>query len=239
MIPLGMPEAAENPFAGLTGLQVDRSSAAQQVADAMRSLIMRGELRPGQPLPEASLASLLGMSRNTVREAFRLLGAEGLVAYQVHRGVVVRRLTSADIADIYAARRVLEVSALGMAVRPAQLDGLRDAVDAAEAAAAQGDWAAVATSNLQFHQHIVALIGSSRLDAFFAGMLAQLRLAYASVTDEAAYFGPYVAENRDLYELLAARNRKEAVRRLQRYLDRSGPATQLALEAAERVQAPA
>jgi DNA-binding GntR family transcriptional regulator len=239
MIRRAMPDAAENPFAGLTGLQVDRSSAAQQVADAMRGLIMRGELRPGQPLPEASLASLLGMSRNTVREAFRLLSAEGLVAYQVHRGVVVRRLTSADIADIYAARRVLEVSALGMAVRPAQLDGLRDAVDAAEAAAATGDWAAVATSNLQFHQRIVALIGSSRLDAFFAGMLAQLRLAYAAVADEAEYFGPYVTENRDLYELLAAGERKEAVRRLQRYLDRSGPATQQALEAAERVQAPA
>jgi len=226
-----VPDVTENPFAGLTGLQVDRSSAAQQVADAMRALIMQGELRPGQPLPEAALASLLGMSRNTVREAFRLLSADGLVAYQVHRGVVVRRLTEDDIADIYAARRVLEVSALGMAAPPARLDALGDAVAAAERAAERGDWTAVATGNLLFHQRIVELIGSARIDSFFAGMLAQLRLAYASVTDEAGYFGPYVTENRDIFELIANGNRKEAIRTLRRYLDRSEPTTQRAIAA--------
>jgi DNA-binding GntR family transcriptional regulator len=225
-----MPTRDANPPAGLSGLQLDRSSAAQQVADAMRALIMRGELRPGQPLPEASLAAPLGMSRNTIREAFRLLSADGLVDYQVHRGVVVRRLTEADIGDIYAARRALEVAALQFGREPneAELEALRDAVDTAAAAAEQGDWATVATSNLLFHQRIVELIGSARVDGFFAGMLAQLRLAYASVTDEAGYFGPYVAENRRLYDLIATGRRKEAARLLREYLDRSEPS---ALEA--------
>jgi DNA-binding GntR family transcriptional regulator len=167
------------------------------------------------------------MARNTVREAFRLLSADGLVDYQVHRGVVVRRLTESDVADIYAARRVLEVTALqtGPKPREAQLEALGEAVATAEAAAKRRDWATVATSNLLFHQRIVELAGSRRIDGFFAGMLAQLRLAYASVHDEAAYFGPYVAENRELYELIAAGRRKEAARHLQRYLDRSEPTT--------------
>jgi DNA-binding GntR family transcriptional regulator len=228
-----MPDVAGNPLAGLRGLTVDRSSAAEQVAGAIRDLIIRGELRPGQPLPESALASTLGMARNTVREAFRLLSADGLIAYQVHRGVVVRQLTEGDVADIYAARRVLEVTALqsGPKPREAQLDALGDAVATAEAAAKRGDWAAVATSNLLFHQRIVELAGSHRIDGFFAGMLAQLRLSYASVGDEAAYFGPYVAENRRLYELIAAGRRREAARQLQRYFDRSEPAT---LEAVAR-----
>jgi DNA-binding GntR family transcriptional regulator len=235
-----MADATVNPFAGLPGLQVDRSSAAEQVADAMRMQIMRGKLRPGQPLPEASLAGLLGMSRNTVREAFRLLSADGLVAYQVHRGVVVRKLTEADIADIYAARRVIEVSALQTASDPseAQLEALRDAVATAEENAGCAEWAEVATSNLLFHQRIVELIGSPRLDGFFAGMLAQLRLAYASVTDEEGYFGPYVAENRELYELIAAGRRKDAARTLKRYLDRSEPTTRQAIAAGERYREP-
>lgn len=212
-----------DPIAGLSGLRIDRSSAAEQVADAMRGLMTQGELRPGQPLREAPVAELLGMSRNTVREAFRLLSAEGLVEYQVHRGVVVRRLTQADITDIYRARRALELSAVGLAAKPSQaeLDALRDAVETAEAAAKRKDWATVATSNLLFHQRIVGLIGSPRIDDFFAGMLAQLRLAYASVADEAGFFGPYVGENRRLSELIAAGRRKEAAQELRRYLDRS------------------
>jgi DNA-binding GntR family transcriptional regulator len=226
-----LPDVVNNPFAGLSGLRVDRSSAAEQVAEAVRDLIMRGELQPGQPLPEASLASLLGMSRNTIREAFRLLSAEGLVAYQVHRGVVVRRLTEADIVDIYAARRAIEVSALQIGPKPRkdQLEALRDSVDTAEAAAARGDWSEVATCNLLFHQRVVELIGSPRIDGFFAGMLAQLRLAYASIPDGASYFGPYVAENRHLYELLAGGKRRDAARELRRYLDRSEPATREAV----------
>ena len=222
-----MPDATQNPFAGLTGLSVDRSSAAEQVADAMRGLIRQGQVRPGQPLPEASLASLLGMSRNTIREAFRLLSADGLVVYQVHRGVEVRRLAEADIADIYTARRVLEAAALRVPSEPepARLEALRDAVDTAAAAAERGDWTQVATSNLVFHQRIVELLGSPRIDGFFAGMLAQLRLAYASIADEAGYFGPYVAENRHLYELIADGRRAEAARELERYLDRSEPST--------------
>jgi DNA-binding GntR family transcriptional regulator len=222
-----MPDPIANPLAGLRGLAVDRSSAAEQVAAAVRDLIIQGELRPGQPLPETALASMLGMARNTVREAFRLLSADGLVAYQVHRGVVVRRLTESDVADIYAARRVLEVTALQSGAKPrdAQLQALREAVATAEAAAKRRDWPTVATSNLLFHQRIVELAGSNRIDRFFAGMLAQLRLAYASVSDEAGYFGPYVAENRQLYELIAAGRRKEAARQLQHYLERSEPAT--------------
>jgi DNA-binding GntR family transcriptional regulator len=222
---------SSDPFAGLSGLRVDRSSAAEQVADAMRALIMQGDLRPGQPLREAPLAELLGMSRNTVREAFRLLSADGLVAYQVHRGVVVRQLTEADITDIYRARRALEISAVELASNPSrsQLDALGDAVDMAEASAEQHDWASVATSNLLFHQRIVELIGSPRIDDFFAGMLAQLRLSYASISDEARFFGPYVAENRKLNDLIAAGRREEAARALKRYLDRSEPSTRAAV----------
>jgi DNA-binding GntR family transcriptional regulator len=221
-------EATDSTLAGLTGLRVDRSSAADQVAEAVRDLIRRGDLRPGQPLPEASLASLLDMSRNTIREAFRLLSAEGLVVHQVHRGVVVRQLSESDIADIYAARRALEVAGVQGRPAPQQLDALREVVEAAEAAAARGDWGEVATANLLFHQRIVELIGSPRIDGFFAGMLAQLRLSYAAIADEAGYFGPYVGENRHLYELLATGKRRDAARELRRYLDRSEPA---ALEA--------
>jgi DNA-binding GntR family transcriptional regulator len=230
-----MASADEEPLRGLRGVQVDRTSISEQVANTVRDLIIRGELRPGEALPEAALAASLGVSRNTVREAFRLLDAGGLVARQVHRSVVVKRLTEEDVADIYTARRALELRAIATRPTPTQeqLDALRACVDDAEAAAAEGDWARVATRNLHFHQWIVRLLGSRRLDEFFSRILAELRLGFATVVDQESYFGPYVPENRQLFELIVAGSWKECGDRLSRYLDRSEPATREAVRAVE------
>jgi DNA-binding FadR family transcriptional regulator len=65
------------------------SSTSEQVADVLRENILNGELKPGAPLREQHIAKMLGISRNMVREAMRLLAREGLVTYHLHRGVVV------------------------------------------------------------------------------------------------------------------------------------------------------
>jgi DNA-binding GntR family transcriptional regulator len=225
----------EERLHGLHGLEVSRTSVSEQVAETVRDLIIRGELRPGEALPEATLATSLGVSRNTVREAFRLLDAGGLVVRQVHRGVLVKRLSEQDVADIYVARRSLELWAIATRPSPteAQLDALRACVDDAEAAAAGSDWARVATNNLRFHQGIVRLLDCRRIDEFFARILAELRLAFATVVDQEAYFGPYVTENRQLFDMIVAAKWKDCGDRLRRYLDRSEPATRNAVRAAE------
>ena len=72
-------------------MRIDRSSTAERVADVLRELIIRGDLPAGTPLREQQLVGSLDVSRNTLREAFRLLGRERLVDYTLHRGVAVRR----------------------------------------------------------------------------------------------------------------------------------------------------
>ena len=69
--------------------QIHRLSVADQVASVLRQRILDGELRPGTPLQELSLATALGVSRNTMREALRILALEGLLHRNLHRGVVV------------------------------------------------------------------------------------------------------------------------------------------------------
>ena len=69
--------------------QIHRVSVADQVASVLRQQILTGELRPGMPLQEAPLATSLGVSRNTMREATRILSLEGLLKRRIHRGVVV------------------------------------------------------------------------------------------------------------------------------------------------------
>jgi DNA-binding GntR family transcriptional regulator len=67
-------------------LQLRRESTAQQVASALRELIVTGGLPSGAHLREAALAQQLGVSRNTVREAVQILVSDGLVRREMHRG---------------------------------------------------------------------------------------------------------------------------------------------------------
>ena len=205
----------------IASLRIDRSSTAERVADVLRESIIQGDLPPGTPLREQQLVGSFDVSRNTIREAFRLLGRERLVVYQLHRGVAVRRLDLDDIRDIYRTRRSLELAAIehsAEAPREALVDLLR-LVEEAEQAARVDDWKNVATLNIVFHQQLVDLIGSARISSFFRVVDAELRLAFAMVEREEAFFHPFIARNRRLAELLVAGDRATAARELEAYLD--------------------
>ncbi len=197
--------------------------AADQIAVALRRRITAGELPPGTALRDAALAQVFGASRNTIREALRALRYDGLVDHQVNRGAVVRTLTPADVRDIYAARRALELSAIqdsGVAVESALADVGR-AVERAEQAVAARTWQDVGTASLGFHHALVALLASPSLNAFFAGVVARLRLAFAVMDDEASFQSPWVPRDRQIWELLSAGRREDAAAHLGIYLNDS------------------
>jgi len=180
-------------------------TAAERAASLIREYIFEGKFLPGTPLPEASLAQALQVSRNTVREAFRTLMNEHLLAYEVHRGVTVRWLTAADVRDIYALRRLLELSAVDMiSGGGAVLDAgaLGAAVAAGEAAIAQARWRDVGTANLRFHAVLVASIGSARADEFFLRLMTELRLGFLAVSDPESFHGSFHTRNKELRALL-------------------------------------
>src|SRR3954454_3634165 len=70
----------------------DRSSTAERVAELLRHRVIEGDLPPGTRLSEEQLVEVLHVSRNTLREAFRLLTHEGLLVHHLHRGVFVPEL---------------------------------------------------------------------------------------------------------------------------------------------------
>ena len=226
------PEAIESGR-GLAAVQLplDRSTTAERVGDGLRDLILRGELLPGEPLREAAVATAFGVSRNTAREAFRLLARERLTAHEMHRGVVVKVLSAADVADIFATRRALELPALAGrdAVPPATAAGLAAAVDEGEAGVRARDWGGVATANLRFHGRLVELLGSRRIDELFRVTLAELRLGFALAGDQAALLAPFVPRNRAILERIAAAELDAAVAALGAYLDDSEAALSAAV----------
>ena len=81
---------------------IDRSSTTEKVAAALRDMLFAGDLLPGTPLREITLADSFGVARSTVREALSVLAAEGLVHKAPNRGVTVTHLTERDLAEFDA-----------------------------------------------------------------------------------------------------------------------------------------
>jgi DNA-binding GntR family transcriptional regulator len=99
-------------------LRVVPQPMRRQVEEGLRNAIMNGRFAPGQHLPDRMLCELFGASRSVVREAVRLLEAEGLIVVLPNRGPFVAYLSSAEAAQIYEVRGVLEALAgEGFAVR--------------------------------------------------------------------------------------------------------------------------
>jgi DNA-binding GntR family transcriptional regulator len=203
--------------AALAALRIVRVSTAERLADRLRELMVQGVLKPGSPLREQPMVEALGVSRNSIREAFRLLAREGLVTHQMHRGVVVKRLDAQDIRDIYRTRGLLEPLAVQQPADPVVLAQLGVCVAEAESALAAGDWEAVANCDLRLHRLIVSLLRAERISSAFDAILVELRLAFAEVDDPGDFYGPFVPRNRRLLELLQAERRDECVAELRDY----------------------
>jgi DNA-binding GntR family transcriptional regulator len=87
------------------------AGVAERVADRIREDVRQGRLAPGQRLTEAELTQQLKASRGPVREALRRLEVDGILTFEKHRGVSVRRLTRDDFVHLLEVREVLEALA--------------------------------------------------------------------------------------------------------------------------------
>lgn len=200
------------------GQTAELGSAARAVAE-LRNQMIAGELAPGTRLSESSLTGPLKVSRNTLREAFSTLIEEGLLVRKPHRGVFVATLSPAQIADIYRVRVLLECTALRQApVDPPRAEAMCAAIDEARSAAKNGDWRAVGTANMHFHEQIVALAGSPRLDAWMRQLTAELRLAFASAPDSEALHRPFVSMNDEIARAYSDGDAERAADLLRDYL---------------------
>ncbi|GAB3977335.1 GntR family transcriptional regulator [Plantactinospora veratri] len=183
---------------------ITRASTAQRVAEILRARITEGALLPGTRLSEEMIGAALGVSRNTLRESFRLLMHERLVVHELNRGVFVRVLDVQDVVDIYRVRRVLECAAVSNAPNsPAEaMDAIEAALVEGEEAAAQQRWFDVGTANMQFHQAIAGLAGSPRIEEIMRQALAEIRLAFHVMAAPQTFHQPYLERHRELLELI-------------------------------------
>ncbi|MCD5994240.1 GntR family transcriptional regulator [Pseudomonas sp. CDFA 602] len=194
----------------------------ESITHEIRRMLVEGELVPGQRLSEAALAESLDISRNTLREAFRVLTREGLLKHEPNRGVTVAEPDMSSIIDIYRVRRFIECKAIaqGYPQHPGTLH-MREAVDSGVQAREAQDWIAVGTANMIFHRSIVELADSPRLVVFYGQISAELRLAFGLLNDPQFLHLPFLDMNASILRCVEEGRSNDATQMLESYLVQS------------------
>jgi DNA-binding GntR family transcriptional regulator len=203
--------------------QITRVSVADQVATLLRQRILEGEFRPGTQVQELPLASSLGVSRNTMREAIRILSLEGLLRRSLHRGAAVSQLSLRDVQEIYQLRRMLELPAVLVARSPdpVLLHEIRSAVEQYELAVHDRNWSRAVSHDLHFHSLLIRFHGNQRLDSFYKKMLGELRVGMVLVDRTHDNPGALIPVHRRMCQLLSSRKLKQCAAVLEQHLDDS------------------
>jgi DNA-binding GntR family transcriptional regulator len=133
----------------------------EQVADRLRQRILNRELEPGSWIDELKLCGELGISRTPLREALKVLAAEGLVTMKLRRGAYVTEMSERDVREAYQLLSLLESDAAAEVARRAsdaelaELGGLHRALEEA-----LPDRDAFFAANERFHLRVLELDGN-------------------------------------------------------------------------------
>jgi DNA-binding GntR family transcriptional regulator len=141
-----------------------RRTATEHVVELLREAIATGDLPEGAQLPQIELADALGVSRTPVREALRLLEAEGWVTFSPHRGAVVATLSGDDVRQIFEIRFALEALALRKSIPSVSTDVFDQADEILVAMDGERDIGQWVTLNRRFHMVLYTGAGDRLID---------------------------------------------------------------------------
>lgn len=214
------PTGRSAPPGGLGTIGAQHLTLRDQVLVELRRRIIDAEYRPGERLREDRLAEDFGVSRNPVREALRVVEAEGFVRVEPRRGAVVATPDEETMRDLFAVRARLEPLAARLAAETASdadLVRLRELLDAAKAATDEGGFARVAELNTALHTRVAELSGNRWLLQFSRAMYRHTHWVFRlGVAVRAAHSWE---EHVRLVEALEARDAEAAERAAAEHVD--------------------
>lgn len=110
----------------MTTLSLAPKALYQEVAESLRQRIFNRELEPGSWIDEVSIAQNYGISRTPLREALKVLAAEGLVTMKIRRGAYVTEVSDKDLHDVYHLLALLESDAAAVVALNASVEQLNN-----------------------------------------------------------------------------------------------------------------
>jgi DNA-binding GntR family transcriptional regulator len=153
----------------------------EEVAELLRQRIFQRALEPGSWIDEMKIAEEFGISRTPLREALKVLAAEGLVTMKVRRGAYVTEVSQQDLSDVYHLLSLLESDAAAVVATKAtdaELEELQTLHKALEAAAKPGkaNTEQFFALNEQFHMRLLQIANNRWRDQMVADLRKVMKL---------------------------------------------------------------
>jgi DNA-binding GntR family transcriptional regulator len=194
----------------------------EEVAELLRQRIFSRELEPGSWIDELRLAEEYGISRTPLREALKVLAAEGLVTMKVRRGAYVTEVSEKDLADVYHLLSLLESDAAGVVAghaSEADLAELERLHAELEAAAKPGhvDREHFFALNERFHMRLLAIANNRWRDQMVADLRKVMKLNRHNSLLKAGRIDESLNEHRAIMAAITARDPDAAMARTQEH----------------------
>lgn len=194
----------------------------EEVAELLRQRIFRRELEPGSWIDELKIAEDYGISRTPLREALKVLAAEGLVTMKVRRGAYVTEVNEKDLSDVYHLLSLLESDAAGVVAAKAtdaQLRELQSLHAELEAAARPGkqERDRFFEINERFHMRLLEIADNRWRDQMVADLRKVMKLNRQNSLLKSGRIEESLKEHQAIMDALSARDAAAAMQRVQEH----------------------
>jgi DNA-binding GntR family transcriptional regulator len=190
----------------------------EEVADQLRNRIFAHQLAPGAWIDEQSLAKEFGISRTPMREAIKVLAAEGLITMKLRRGAYVTEVNRGDLEQIFTVLSLLEGEAAKEAATKAKesdLNALDDLHLRLEKAAADRNLDLFFEINVRFHERIISIAANPWMTSVIDDLRKVLKLQRRDSLSRSGRLQQSLSEHREILKALLKRDplaAKEAMR---------------------------
>ena len=195
----------------------------EEVADQLRVRIFAHELAPGTWIDEQTLAKEFGISRTPLREAIKVLAAEGLITMKLRRGAYVTEVNRGDLEQIFTILSLLEGQAAKEAATKAQEKDLNELDDMhlrLEKAAADRNLEQFFEVNVRFHERIIAIANNPWMTGVIADLRKVLKLQRKDSLSRTGRLQSSLSEHREILKALLKRDPIAAEQAMRRHLAR-------------------
>ena len=200
----------------MSALTLTPRALYEEVAEQLRQRIFRRELEPGSWIDELKIAEEFGISRTPLREALKVLAAEGLVTMKVRRGAYVTEMSEKDLRDVYHLLSLLESDAAGVVAEratDAQLKTLQDLH--AELEAAVADREKFFAINERFHMHLLEMADNRWRSQMVADLRKVMKLNRHNSLFKQGRIEDSLGEHRAILAAMVARDAKATAKAMQ------------------------
>lgn len=206
-----------------------RQTLGQSVYDRLKADIVGWTWKPGQRLPEVTVAGRLGVSRTPVRDALRRLEREGLVVYAPQQGYTTRAVNLRDLNELYELRALLEEHSAGLATQASSKDASSrkrlDELCATWERLAEDkpgpDDPGLLDADEEFHEEIAAVGGNLNLLEMLQSMNGRIRIIRMFDLRSPERIAATYEEHARIIRRITDGNAREAKRAMRQHIESS------------------